>query len=94
MTMTRIPLEFLGKTAEKRRRFSRFKKIEVIFFDSLKNRNKIKRCYVTVPYHAGHYDYTCELINIFLQILKIKVKFVSREMLRKSKTFVYHVYIF
>lgn len=88
------PLEFLGKPTHGMRRLPKTKKIEVIFFDSLKNRNKVKRCYVTVPYHSGHYDYTCELIDIFLRILKIKVKFVSRETLRKSKTFVYHVYIF
>ena len=92
--MTRTPLEFIGKTAEKRRRFSRYKKIEVIFFNNLTEKKVLKRGFLTVPYKAGHYDYTTEIINLFLENLKIKVKFVSRETLRKSKTFVYHIYIF
>lgn len=88
------PLEFLGKPTNHIRRFPKVKKIEVIFFDSLKNRNKIKRCYITVPYKAGDYDYTTDIINLFLNILKIKVKFVSREKFKKSKNFLYHVYFF
>lgn len=92
--MTRTPLEFLGKTAEKRRRFSKTKKIEVIFFNNLNEKKVLKKGYLTVPYRAGHYDYTIEIINLFLETLKIKVKFVSRETLKKSKTFVYHIYLF
>ena len=92
--MKRTPLEFLGKTAEQTRRFSRFKKIEVIFLNNLTEKKVLKKGYLTMPYKAGHYDYTTDIINLFLEILKIKVKFVSRETLRKSKTFVYHIYIF
>lgn len=92
--MTRTPLEFLGKTAEQNRRFSRFKKIEVIFFNNLTEKKVLKKGYLTMPYKAGHYDYTTDIINLFLEILKIKVKFVSRETLKKSKTFVYHIYLF
>jgi hypothetical protein len=92
--MKRTPLEFLGKTAEQTRRFSRFKKIEVIFFNNLTEKKILKKGYLTMPYKAGHYDYTTDIINLFLETLKIKVKFVSRETLRKSKTFVYHIYIF
>ena len=92
--MTRTPLEFLGKTAEKGRRFSKTKKIEVIFFNNLNEKKVLKRGFLTVPYKAGHYDYTVDIINLFLEILKIKVKFVSRETLKKSKTFIYHIYLF
>ena len=92
--MKRTPLEFLGKTAEQNRRFSRFKKIEVIFFNNLTEKKVLKKGYLTMPYKAGHYDYTTDIINLFLEILKIKVKFVSRETLKKSKTFVYHIYLF
>lgn len=90
----RVTLEFLGKTAENHRRFSKTKKIEVVFFDSLKNREKLKRCYISMPYKAGDYDYTTDIVNLFLKILKIKVKFVSREKFKKSKNFLYHVYFF
>lgn len=92
--MTRTPLEFIGKTAEQNRRFSKTKKIEVIFFNNLNEKKLLKRGYLSMPYKAGNYDYTTEIINFFLETLKIKVKFVSRETLRKSKTFVYHIYIF
>ena len=92
--MKRTPLEFIGKTAEKRRRFSKTKKIEVIFFNNLTEKKVLKRGFLTVPYKAGHYDYTMDIINLFLENLKIKVKFVSRETLRKSKNFVYHIYLF
>jgi len=92
--MKRTPLEFLGKTAEQNRRFSRLKKIEVIFFNNLTEKKVLKKGYLTMPYKAGHYDYTTDIINLFLEILKIKVKFVSRETLKKSKTFVYHIYLF
>ena len=92
--MKRTPLEFLGKTAEKGRRFSKTKKIEVIFFNNLNEKKVLKRGFLTVPYKAGHYDYTVDIINLFLEILKIKVKFVSRETLKKSKTFIYHIYLF
>lgn len=90
----RTPLEFLGKTAEKTRRFPKSKKIEVIFFNNLTEKKVLKRGFLTVPYKAGHYDYTVDIINLFLETLKIKVKFVSRETLRKSKNFVYHIYLF
>lgn len=90
----RICLEYLGKTAEQNRRFSKTKKIEVIFFNNLNEKKIIKRGFLTVPYKAGHYDYTTEIINLFLETLKIKVKFVSRETLRKSKSFIYHIYLF
>lgn len=92
--MKRTPLEFIGKTAEQSRRFSRYKKIEVIFFNNLTEKKVLKKGYLTMPYRAGHYDYTTDIINLFLETLKIKVKFVSRETLKKSKTFVYHIYIF
>lgn len=92
--MKRTPLEFLGKTAGQTRRFSRFKKIEVIFFNNLSEKKVLKKGFLTMPYKAGHYDYTTDIINLFLENLKIKVKFVSRETLRKSKTFVYHIYLF
>lgn len=92
--MTRTPLEFLGKTAEKCRRFSKTKKIEVVFFNNLNEKKVLKRGFLTMPYKAGHYDYTVDIINLFLENLKIKVKFVSRETLKKSKTFIYHIYIF
>lgn len=92
--MTRTPLEFLGKTAQNSRRFAKTKKIEVMFFNNLTEKKVLKRGFLTVPYKAGHYDYTTEIINLFLENLKIKVKFVSRETLRKSKTFIYHIYIF
>lgn len=92
--MTRTPLEFLGKTAEKRRRFSKTKKIEVVFFNNLNEKKIIKKGFLTMPYKAGHYDYTTDIINLFLENLKIKVKFVSRETLKKSKTFIYHIYLF
>jgi len=92
--MTRTPLEFIGKTAEKRRRFSKIKKIEVIFFNNLYEKKILKRGFLTVPYKAGNYDYTTEIINLFLENIKIKVKFVSRETLKRSKTFIYHIYLF
>lgn len=92
--MKRTPLEYLGKTAEQPRRFSRYKKIEVIFFNNLTEKKVLKKGFLTMPYKAGNYDYTTEIINFFLETLKIKVKFVSRETLRKSKNFVYHIYIF
>ena len=92
--MTRISLEYLGKTATPNRRFSKTKKIEVVFFNNLNEKKILKRGFLTVPYKAGHYDYTTDIINLFLENLKIKVKFVSRETLRKSKTFVYHIYLF
>lgn len=92
--MKRTPLEFLGKTAGQTRRFSKTKKIEVIFFNNLNEKKVIKKGYLTLPYRAGHYDYTTDIINLFLENLKIKVKFVSRETLKKSKTFVYHIYLF
>lgn len=89
----RIILEHLGKSAETSRRLPKTKKIECIFFDNLINKNILKRGYLSMPYHAGHYDYTCDIINLFLQNLKIK-PFVSRETLKKSKSFVYHIYLF
>lgn len=92
--MKRTPLEFIGKTAEKGRRFSKTKKIEVVFFNNLNEKKIIKRGFLTMPYKAGNYDYTTDIINLFLENLKIKVNFVSRETLRKSKNFVYHIYIF
>ena len=92
--MRRTPLEFIGKTAEKSRRFSKSKKIEVIIFNSLNEKKVLKRGFLTVPYKAGNYDYTTEIINLFLENLKIKVKFVSRETLKRSKTFIYHIYLF
>lgn len=90
----RISLEFLGKTAQNQRRFAKTKKIECIFFDNLKNKKILKRGFLTLPFHAGHYDYTTDIINLFLHNMQIKVKFVSRETLKKSKTFVYHIYLF
>ena len=90
----RICLEYLGKTVEKSHRFSKTKKIEVVFFNNLNEKKVLKRGFLTVPYKAGHYDYTTEIINLFLETLKIKVKFVSRETLKKSKTFIYHIYLF
>lgn len=92
--MKRTPLEFIGKMAEKGRHFSKTKKIEVIFFNNLTEKKILKRGFLTVPYKAGHYDYTTDIINLFLDFLKIKVKFVSRETLRKSKSFIYHIYLF
>lgn len=92
--MKRTPLEYLGKTAEKSRRFPKTKKIEVIFFNNLNEKKILKKGFLTMPYKAGHYDYTTEIINLFLETLKIKVKFVSRETLKRSKTFVYHIYLF
>lgn len=92
--MTHIPLEYLGKTAEQHRCFSKTKKIEVIFFNNLYEKRILKRGYLSMPYKAGNYDYTTEIINLFLENLKIKVKFVSRETLKKSKTFIYHIYLF
>lgn len=92
--MTRTPLEFLGKTAEKRRRFPKTKKIEMVLFNNLNEKKVLKRGYLSMPYKSGHYDYTVDIINLFLETLKIKVKFVSRETLRKSKTFIYHIYLF
>lgn len=47
-----------------------------------------------MPYKAGHYDYTKDIQELFLTNLQIKVKFVSRETLKRSKTFIYHVYLF
>lgn len=88
--MTRIPLEFLGKTAS--RRLSKTKKIEVIFFNNLNEKKLLKRGFLTMPYHAGYYDYTCDIINLFLQMLKIK-PLVFRANLKKSKQFVYHIYL-
>lgn len=90
----RYSLEFIGKTAEKRRRFSKTKKIEVVFFNNLNEKKVLKRGYLSMPYKLGNYDYTTEIINLFLENFKIKVKFVSRETLRKSKTFIYHIYLF
>lgn len=92
--MKRYSLEFLGKTVGFFHRFSKTKKIEVIFFNNLNEKRILKRGFLTVPYKAGHYDYTTDIINLFLENLKIKVKFVSRETLRKSKTFIYHIYLF
>lgn len=93
--MTRTPLEYLGKTGEKKHpRFSKIKKIEVVFFNNLYEKKILKRGFLSVPYKPGHYDYTTDIINLFLENLKIKVKFVSRETLKKSKTFVYHIYLF
>lgn len=90
----RTPLEFLGKTAEKTRRFPKIKKIEIILFNNLTEKKVLKRGYLSMPYKTGHYDYTVDIINLFLENLKIKVKFVSRETLKKSKTFIYHIYLF
>lgn len=90
----RYSLEFIGKTAEKPRCFSKTKKIEVIFFNNLNEKKILKRGFLSVPYKPGHYDYTTDIINLFLENLKIKVKFVSRETLKKSKTFIYHIYLF
>lgn len=92
--MKRYPVEFIGKTVEKNHRFSKTKKIEVVFFNNLNEKKVLKRGFLTVPYKAGNYDYTTEIINLFLENLKIKVKFVSRETLRKSKNFMYHIYLF
>lgn len=92
--MKRYPVEFIGKTVEKNYRFSKIRKIEVIFFNNLNEKKILKRGYLSMPYKAGHYDYTTEIINLFLETLKIKVKFVSRETLKKSKTFIYHIYLF
>ena len=92
--MKRYPVEFIGKTVEKNHRFSKTKKIEAVFFNNLNEKKIIKRSYLSMPYKAGHYDYTTDIINLFLENFKIKVKFVSRETLRKSKMFVYHIYIF
>lgn len=91
--MKRYPLEYL-KTGEKHPRFSKTKKIEVVFFNNLNEKKILKRGFLSMPYKPGHYDYTTDVINLFLKTLKIKVKFVSRETLKKSKTFVYHIYIF
>ena len=92
--MNRTPLEFIGKTAGFFRRFPKSKKIEVIIFNNLNEKKVLKRGYLSMPYKAGNYDYTTEIINLFLENLKIKVKFVSRETLKRSKTFVYHIYLF
>lgn len=90
----RYSLEFIGKTVGKNHRFSKTKKIEVVFFNNLYEKRILKRGYLSMPYKVGHYDYTTDIINLFLENLKIKVKFVSRETLKKSKTFVYHIYLF
>ena len=92
--MKRYTLEYLGKTGEKTPRFSKTKKIEVVFFNNLYEKKILKRGFLSVPYKSGHYDYTTDIINLFLENLKIKVKFVSRETLKKSKTFIYHIYLF
>lgn len=92
--MKRYTLEYLGKTGEKHPRFTKTKKIEVIFFQSLNNKKILKRGYLNMPYKAGHYDYTKDIQELFLTNLQIKVKFVSRETLKKSKTFIYHIYLF
>lgn len=92
--MKRYPVEFIGKTAEKNRRFFKTKKIYCIFFQSLNNKKILKRGYLNMPYKAGHYDYTKDIQELFLTNLQIKVKFVSRETLKKSKTFIYHIYLF
>lgn len=92
--MKRYPVEFIGKTVEKTHRFSKTKKIEVVFFNNLYEKKILKRGFLSMPNKPGNYDYTTEIIDLFLENLKIKVKFVSRETLRKSKTFVYHIYIF
>lgn len=89
----RYSLEFIGKTVGNHR-FSKTKKIEVVFFNNLYEKRILKRGYLSMPYKVGHYDYTTDIINLFLENLKIKVKFVSRETLKKSKTFVYHIYLF
>ena len=92
--MKRYPVEFIGKTVEKNHRFSKIRKIEIVFFNNLYEKKILKRGFLSMPYKPGHYDYTTDIINLFLENLKIKVKFVSRETLKKSKTFVYHIYIF
>jgi len=92
--MKRYPVEFIGKTVEKNHRFSKTKKIEVVFFNNLYEKKILKRGFLSMPYKPGHYDYTTDIINLFLENLKIKVKFVSRETLKRSKTFVYHIYVF
>lgn len=91
--MKRYPVEFIGKTVVSHR-FSKTKKIEIVLFNNLNEKKILKRGYLTVPYKAGYYDYTTDIINLFLENLKIKVKFVSRETLKKSKTFIYHIYLF
>lgn len=90
----RYSLEFIGKTVGKNHRFSKTKKIEVVFFNNLYEKRILKRGYLSMPYKVGHYDYTTDIINLFLENLKIKVKFVSRETSKKSKTFIYHIYLF
>lgn len=47
-----------------------------------------------MPFKSGNYDYTKDIQELFLTNLQIKVKFVSRETLKKSKTFIYHIYLF
>ena len=89
--MKRYSLEFIGRV-NSRPTFSKTKKVEIIIYKSLKDKKILKRGVISMPYHASYYDYTCELQRLFLVTLKIK-PYVSRETLKKSKTFVYHIYL-
>lgn len=89
--MRRYLLEFLGRV-NSRPTFSKIKKVEVIIYKSLKDKKILKRGVISLPYHSGHYDYTIELQQLFLTFLKLK-PYVSRETLKKSKSFIYHIYL-
>lgn len=89
--MKRYSLEFIGRVLT-HPTFLKVKKVEIIIHQSLKNKKILKRGVISLPYHSGYYDYTCELQQLFLTILKIK-PFISRETLKKSKTFIYHIYL-
>lgn len=89
----RYSLEFLGRVSNMARPKFKTKIVNVIFFDNLKNKNKIKQGSLVLPYHAGNYDYTKDIQEFFITNCKLRV-YVSRETLRKSKTFIYHIYFF
>lgn len=89
--MKRYSLEFIGRV-NLRPTFSKIKKVEIIIHKSLKDKKIIKRGVISLPYHSGHYDYTYELQQLFLITLKI-TPYVSREILKKSKIFIYHIYL-
>ena len=89
--MKRYSLEFIGRV-NSRPTFSKVKKIDVIIHKSLKDKKILKRGVICMPYYSRYYDYTCDLQQLFLTILQIK-PYVSRETLKKSKIFVYHIYL-
>lgn len=87
-----ITLEFLGRINTVRPKF-KTKRLDVIFLDNLKNKNKINQTILVMPYRAGNYDYCKDIQELFINQLQLRT-FVTRAKNKKSNTFTYHIYLF